>query len=92
METEIRPESRRYASDKPVSCKYCYFWGGRKKGCELKECYYLLPEEEPEEPTTPTDPYEQQKAECTAQGGTWNDTTNTCTPPPTEGDGGTTTP
>ena len=42
METEIRPESRRYASDKPVSCKYCYFWGGRKKGCELKECYYLL--------------------------------------------------
>lgn len=49
METEIRPESRRYASDKPVSCKYCYFWGGRKKGCELKECYYLLPEEEPEE-------------------------------------------
>ena len=50
------------------------------------------PEEEPEEPTTPTDPYEQQKAECTAQEGTWNDTTNTCTPPPTEGDGGTTTP
>lgn len=23
--------------------------GRQKKGCELKECYYLLPEEEPEE-------------------------------------------
>ena len=49
------------------------------------------PEEEPKEPTTPTDPYEQQKADCAAQGGTWNDTTNTCTLPPTEGNGGSTT-
>lgn len=39
----------RYAEDKPKDCKYCYFWGGRKKGCELGEenCYYRLPDEKP---------------------------------------------
>ena len=44
--SEMKKEVR-YAEDKPKSCKYCYFWGGKKKGCELGEdkCYYLLPEE-----------------------------------------------
>lgn len=39
----------RYADDKPKECKYCYFWGGKKKGCTLggvENCYYLIKEEE----------------------------------------------
>ena len=38
---------QRYSADKPVSCKYYYFWQGKRKGCELKSCYYLLPEKSP---------------------------------------------
>lgn len=36
----------RYAAAKPKDCKYCYYWGGKNKGCELGEerCYYILPE------------------------------------------------
>ena len=36
---------RKYEDDKPWSCKYCYFWEGRNKGCGLDECYYLIPED-----------------------------------------------
>lgn len=39
----------RYADDKPKDCKYCYFWGGKKKGCTLggvENCYYLIKEDE----------------------------------------------
>lgn len=36
--------NRRYASDKPKDCRYCYWWGGKKKGCIRKDCFYLLPE------------------------------------------------
>ena len=25
----------RFAEDRPKSCKFCYFWQGRNKGCEL---------------------------------------------------------
>ena len=36
---------------------------------------------EPSEPTEPEkDPYEQQKAECSTNGGTWDSTNNTCIP------------
>lgn len=38
-------DNRRYAEDKPKACRYCYFWQGKGKGCELAECYYLLPQE-----------------------------------------------
>lgn len=38
---------QRYSADKPVSCKFCYFWLGRDKGCELESCYYILPEKPP---------------------------------------------
>lgn len=31
-----------YSADKPADCAYCYFWGGKKKGCELSSCYYLI--------------------------------------------------
>lgn len=33
-----------YAEDKPRSCEFCYYWGGKKKGCVLGKdnCYYLL--------------------------------------------------
>ena len=53
--SEMKKEVR-YAEDKPKSCKYCYFWSGKKKGCELGEekCYYLLPEE-PKKPAGPCD-------------------------------------
>ena len=35
----------RYADDKPKDCRYCYYWGGRIRGCTLKKenCYYILP-------------------------------------------------
>ena len=37
----------KYADDMPWSCKYCYFWEGKKKGCMLDQCFYL--EEEAKE-------------------------------------------
>ena len=42
----------RYASDKPKSCKYCYFYVSKKKGCKLGEenCYYI--ENKKEKPKT----------------------------------------
>lgn len=45
----------RYAADKPQDCKDCHFWGGRNKGCILKEenCYYLLPEKEVKKSKSP---------------------------------------
>lgn len=35
-----------YSSDKPDSCRHCYFWKRNKKCCGLGEdnCYYLLEE------------------------------------------------
>ena len=40
----------KYAEDKPKDCKYCYWWGGRKKGCQLgvENCYYIIQEKKPE--------------------------------------------
>lgn len=29
-----------YTEDKPKDCRYCYFWGGKKKRCMLDGCYY----------------------------------------------------
>lgn len=33
-----------YAEDKPKDCRYCYFWRGKRKGCELgvENCYYII--------------------------------------------------
>ena len=39
---------RRYEEEQPRSCKYCYFWEGKKKGCGLDQCYYVIPEDETE--------------------------------------------
>ena len=39
------PDRPQYSQDKPTSCEYCYFWQGKKYGCEMKSCYYLRPEE-----------------------------------------------
>lgn len=25
----------KFAEDRPKDCKFCYFWGGKKKGCTL---------------------------------------------------------
>ena len=35
----------RYAEDKPKDCQYCYWWGGKNRGCTLREenCYYIIP-------------------------------------------------
>ena len=46
-------EGRKYSEEKPWSCKYCYWWGGKKKGCSLKQCHYLLPEKKKAVKTTP---------------------------------------
>ena len=34
---------RKYEEDKPRDCRYCYYWGGRFKGCLNKDCWYLIP-------------------------------------------------
>lgn len=44
MSKETELDTRRYSQDKPKSCEFCYFWAGKKYGCELPQCYYLLPE------------------------------------------------
>ena len=40
----------KFAEDKPKDCKFCYYWGGKKKGCTLggeEKCYYLIKEQPP---------------------------------------------
>lgn len=44
--------SKRYSQGKPKSCEFCYFWEGKRKGCNQPQCYYLLPEEEPRRKTS----------------------------------------
>ena len=34
-----------YTEDKPKDCRYCYFWGRKKKGCMLDSCYYQRKQE-----------------------------------------------
>ena len=40
---------RSYADDKPWSCKYCYWWHGKTRGCGLKQCHYLISEQKKEQ-------------------------------------------
>ena len=44
IEPNAAIEGRKYSEEKPWSCKYCYWWEGKKKGCSLKQCHYLLAE------------------------------------------------
>lgn len=44
--------SGKYAQEKPASCNFCYFWQGKLYGCGLRNCYYLLPEEDPQSTET----------------------------------------
>ena len=53
IEPNAAIEGRKYSEDKPWSCKYCYWWGGKKKSCNLKQCHYLLPEKKKAVKTTP---------------------------------------
>ena len=53
IEPNAAIEGRKYSEEKPWSCKYCYCWGGKKKGCSLKQCHYLLPEKKKAVKTTP---------------------------------------
>ena len=53
IEPNAAIEGRKYSEEKPWSCKYCYWWGGKKKGCNLKQCHYLLPEKKKAVKTTP---------------------------------------
>jgi len=52
IEPNAAIEGRKYSEEKPWSCKYCYWWGGKKKGCSLKQCHYLLPEKKKAVKTT----------------------------------------
>ena len=53
IEQNAAIEGRKYSEEKPWSCKYCYWWAGKKKGCNLKQCHYFLPEKKKAEKTTP---------------------------------------
>ena len=53
IEPNAAIEGRKYSEEKPWSCKYCYWWEGKKKGCSLKQCNYLLPEKKKAVKTTP---------------------------------------
>lgn len=53
IEPNAAIEGRKYSEEKPWSCEYCYWWGGKKKGCSLKQCHYLLPEKKKAVKTTP---------------------------------------
>lgn len=53
IEPNAAIEGGKYSEEKPWSCKYCYWWGGKKKGCNLKQCHYLLPEKKKAVKTTP---------------------------------------
>lgn len=46
VEPNAAMPGRKYSEEKPWSCKYCYWWGGRKKGCIEKQCNYLLPQKD----------------------------------------------
>ena len=52
IEPNAAIEGRKYSEEKPWSCKYCYWWGGKKKGCSLKQCQYLLTEKKKAVKTT----------------------------------------
>lgn len=53
----------KFAEDKPKDCKFCYYWGGKKKGCILggeEKCFYLIKEQPPVKKTKCTDcPYKK---------------------------------
>ena len=34
IEPNAAIEGRKYSEEKPWSCKYCYWWGGKKKAGE----------------------------------------------------------
>ena len=53
IEPNAAIEGRKHSEEKPWSCKYCYWWGGKKKGCSLKQCHYLLPGKKKAVKTTP---------------------------------------
>lgn len=46
IEPNANLPGRKYSEEKPWSCKFCYWWGGKKKGCMQKQCYYLIPEKQ----------------------------------------------
>ena len=46
MEPNASLTDRKYSSEKPWSCKYCYWWKGKNRGCGLKQCHYLILEKQ----------------------------------------------
>ncbi len=44
MDQKTEPGFFSYSPHKPKSCEFCYFWRGKRRGCELPKCQYLLPE------------------------------------------------
>ena len=54
----------KYSNEKPGECKFCYFWGGRNKGCEYigdKPCYYILEEKVVDPDSCEACPYGKQR-------------------------------
>ena len=54
-EPYIIVDGLKYSAYRPWECQYCYFWEGKKKGCNLRECYYLIKpgDLKPKEPMKP---------------------------------------
>lgn len=32
----------KYREDKPIFCRYCYWWNDLKRQCGLKQCHYQI--------------------------------------------------
>ena len=48
IEPNVAIEGRKYSEEKPWSCKYCYWWEGKKKGCQDHcQCAKSSPSEVP---------------------------------------------
>ena len=48
MEPYIIIDGIMYSAYRPRECRFCYFWEGKRRGCNQKECYYLIGPEESE--------------------------------------------
>ena len=38
-------DREQYSPDKPKSCEYCFFWKGKRFGCGLGSCRFLISKE-----------------------------------------------
>ena len=65
MSGEVK--TSKFAEDKPKDCKFCYYWGGKKKDCILGgegKCFYLIKEQPPVKKTKCTGCPYKKKGPC----------------------------